>query len=39
VLRSVCVGHIVSGAIDPEIPPTEDIALLKGMFDEHQRRG
>jgi len=39
VLRSVCVGHIVSGAIDPELPPTEAIALLKGMFDEHQRRG
>ena len=39
VLRSVCVGHIVSGAIDSELPPTEAIALLKGMLDEHQRRG
>jgi AcrR family transcriptional regulator len=38
VLRAVCVGHIVSGAIDPDAPPTETIATLKGMLDEHQHR-
>ena len=39
VLRSVCVGQIVSGPIDPDLPPTEAIALLKGRLDEHQHRG
>jgi AcrR family transcriptional regulator len=34
VMRSVCVGHILSGAVDPDLPPAEAIALLKGMFDE-----
>ncbi|HET7667528.1 MAG TPA: TetR/AcrR family transcriptional regulator [Mycobacterium sp.] len=36
VLRAVCVGHIVSGAIDPDLAPTEAVALLKGIFDEHR---
>lgn len=36
VLRAVCVGHIVSGAVDPALPPAEAIALLKGMLDEHR---
>ncbi|AGB25180.1 transcriptional regulator [Mycobacterium sp. JS623] len=35
VLKSVCVGQIVSGAIDPDLPPAEAIAQLKGMFDAH----
>jgi AcrR family transcriptional regulator len=39
VLRAVCVGHIVSGAVDPELPPAEAIAMLKGMVDEHQHSG
>lgn len=39
VLRAVCVGQIVSGAIDPDLPPAEAVALLKGMFDERQRSG
>jgi AcrR family transcriptional regulator len=34
VMRSVCVGHILSGAVDLDLPPAEAIALLKGMFDE-----
>jgi AcrR family transcriptional regulator len=33
VMRSVCVGHIVSGAVDPDVPPREGIAMLKGMLD------
>jgi AcrR family transcriptional regulator len=36
LMRSVCVGHIVSGAIDPDMPPPAAIALLKGMLDEQQ---
>ena len=36
VLKAVCVGHIVRGAFDPELPPTETIALLKGLLDERQ---
>jgi len=39
VLRAVCVGHIVSGAIDPDLPPAEAIARLKGIFDEQEHRG
>ena len=39
VLRSVCFGHIVSGAIGPDVPPREAIALVKGMLDEQQHRG
>ena len=38
VLRAVCVGHIVAGAVDPDLPPAEATALLKGMLDEHQHR-
>jgi hypothetical protein len=34
VLRAVCIGHIVSGAIDPDLPPPDAIALLKGMLNE-----
>jgi AcrR family transcriptional regulator len=37
VLRAVCIGHIVSGAIDPNMPPPEVIALLKGMLNEQHR--
>jgi AcrR family transcriptional regulator len=36
VLRSVCVGQIVSGVVDPDLPPAEAIAQLKGMLDEHR---
>jgi AcrR family transcriptional regulator len=36
VMKAVCVGHIVSGGIDPDLPPAGAIALLKGMLDEHQ---
>ena len=36
VMRSVCVGHIVSGAVDPDVPPGEGIAMLKGMLDGQQ---
>jgi AcrR family transcriptional regulator len=39
VLTSACIGHIVSSAIDPDVPPAEAIALLKGMVDEQQHRG
>jgi AcrR family transcriptional regulator len=38
VLRAVSFGHIVSGAVDPDLSPTQAIALLKGIFDEHQHR-
>jgi AcrR family transcriptional regulator len=34
VLRAVAVGEMVSGVIDPQLPPTEAIAQLKGIFDE-----
>jgi AcrR family transcriptional regulator len=34
VLRSMCVGHIVSGSIGPDLPPQEGIAMLKGMLEE-----
>lgn len=36
VMRSVCVGHVVSGAVDPDVPPLEGIAMLKGMLDGQQ---
>jgi len=32
-MKSVCIGHIVSGAVDPDAPPQEAIAMLKGMLD------
>jgi AcrR family transcriptional regulator len=38
VLRAICVGQIVTGPIDLDLPPTEAIAMLKGMFDEHSDR-
>jgi AcrR family transcriptional regulator len=38
VLRAVCVGHIVSGAVDDDLPPAEAIVLLKGILDERQHR-
>lgn len=34
VLRSVCVGQIVSAGLDPDIPPSEAIDMVKGMLDE-----
>ena len=39
VMKAVCIGHIVSGAIDPDVPPRDAIALLKGMLDEPEHRG
>ncbi|GAC1404370.1 MAG: TetR/AcrR family transcriptional regulator [Mycobacterium sp.] len=36
VMRSVCVGHIVSGVVDPDVLPREGIAMLKGMLDGQQ---
>ncbi len=36
VLRSVCLGRIVSGALAPDIPPQEAITMVKGMLDEQQ---
>jgi hypothetical protein len=39
VLRSVCIGHVVSGSIGPDVPPQEGMAMLKGMLDEQQHRG
>lgn len=38
VLRAMCAGHIMSGVIDPELPPQEAISRLKGMLDEQQLR-
>jgi AcrR family transcriptional regulator len=38
VLRAICAGHIISGVIDPELPPQEAISKLKGMLDEQQHR-
>ena len=32
VMKSVCIGQIVAGEVDPDLPPAEAIALLKGMF-------
>lgn len=37
VMRSVCIGHIVSGAVDPDLPPPDAIAQLKGKLDEQHR--
>jgi AcrR family transcriptional regulator len=34
VMKAVCIGHIVSGAIDPDVPPHEAIRRLRGMLDE-----
>jgi len=38
VLRAMCAGHIMSGVVDPELPPQEAVSKLKGMLDEHQHR-
>jgi AcrR family transcriptional regulator len=37
VLRAVCIGHIVSGAVDPDLPPPDTIAELKGMLNGQHR--
>jgi AcrR family transcriptional regulator len=37
VLTAVCVGHIVSVAIDPNLPRPDAIALLKGKLDDQHR--
>jgi AcrR family transcriptional regulator len=34
VLRAVCIGEIVAGAIAPKTTPPETIARLKGLLDE-----
>jgi len=36
VLRSVCLGRIVSGALASDMPPQEAITMVKGMLDEQQ---
>ncbi|KRE29212.1 TetR family transcriptional regulator [Mycobacterium sp. Soil538] len=38
VLRAVCCGQVISGAIAPEDPPRETVAWLKEVVDEHNRR-
>ena len=38
VMRSICIGQIVSGSLGPDVPPREGIAMLKGMLDEQQHR-
>jgi AcrR family transcriptional regulator len=38
VMRSVCIGHIASGAIDPDLPPPDAVALLQGMLREQHRK-
>jgi AcrR family transcriptional regulator len=38
VMRSICIGQIVSGSIGPDVPPREGITMLKGMLDEQQHR-
>ncbi len=37
VLTSACMGHIVLGALDPQMAPMDAIATVKGMLDERQR--
>ncbi len=37
ILRAACIGEIVSGAMEPDLPPRDAIALLKGMLDEQHR--
>jgi AcrR family transcriptional regulator len=39
VLKSVCVGQILAGEVDPDLPPADAIAQLKGTIDERQRSG
>jgi AcrR family transcriptional regulator len=38
VFRSVCCGHVVSGAIGPDDPPHETVTWLKEAVDERNRR-
>ncbi|MGZ8802414.1 MAG: TetR/AcrR family transcriptional regulator [Mycobacterium sp.] len=38
VLRSVCSGHIVSGAVRPTDSPSETVTWLKEVVDERRRR-
>lgn len=38
VLRAVCVGQILSGAIDPDASPQETVDRLKGLLNEYHRR-
>ncbi|WP_326545658.1 TetR/AcrR family transcriptional regulator [Mycolicibacterium sp. ND9-15] len=38
VLTAVCLGHITKGAVDPDAPPPETVAQLKGLLNvEHGR--
>ncbi|MGV0793451.1 TetR/AcrR family transcriptional regulator [Mycolicibacterium sp. XJ1819] len=37
VLSAACMGHIVRGALEPDLPPAEAIAMLKGMVDGQHR--
>ncbi|MGV0873280.1 TetR/AcrR family transcriptional regulator [Mycolicibacterium sp. XJ879] len=37
VLRSVVVGEIVSGTVDPKVNPQEALTMLKGLLDEQHR--
>lgn len=37
VLRSVVVGEIISGAVDPALSPQESITMLKGLLNEQHR--
>lgn len=38
VLRAVCTGHIVSGAVGPKEAPLETVTWLKEVVDERRRR-
>jgi len=38
VLRAVCIGEIVSGAIGPDTTPQETVAMVKGLLDEQLGR-
>ncbi len=38
VLRAVCCGQVISGAIGPEDPPRETVAWLREVVDERSRR-
>jgi AcrR family transcriptional regulator len=37
ILRAACIGEIMSGAIDPDLPPPAAVTLLKGMLHEQHR--
>lgn len=38
VLRAVCIGEVVSGAIGPQVPPQEALDELRGLLNEQLRR-